>query len=184
MRLVHVRVGEHIGDPFEDWVLLGPRFDYPSAGLALVVSPVAYPAFSQHPLSKSPKFAAKGMGAGAQADHRYASVAGIIKVFVYLIRPSAKTQQHDNGVRIVQGLGIGQTLLVGGIYLPLVIQREKHGAFEAVALTENLRHHRQAFLTAIFLITSKEHQVLALAFVHYVILIGVQQRCDQQYGEK
>ena len=66
-----------------------------------MAAPVADPAFSEHALAKAADLAAEGVGAGAQADHRDASVAGIIKVFVHLIRPSAEPQQHDDGIRTV-----------------------------------------------------------------------------------
>ena len=163
MRLIHVRVSKYIGDTVEDWIIFRTRLDYPAAGLALVVTPVAYPAFAKHTLAKAAQLAAKGVGAGTQADYRDAPVAGSIKVFVHLIGPGAKTQQHDDGICRVQCLRVGEALLVVGINLPLVIQGKEDGALEPMTLTHNLGHHRQAFLTAILLIAGEKNDMLALA---------------------
>ena len=53
MCLIDIRVSKHIGDSVEDRILLRTRFDYPTAGLTLVMAPVAYPTFAKHTFAKT-----------------------------------------------------------------------------------------------------------------------------------
>ena len=75
----------------------------------------------------------------------------------------AEAQQHHDGVGGIERGGVGETAARVGVNETLGVHGEEHGAFEAVALAENLPEHRQALLAAILLIASDKHDVRALA---------------------
>jgi hypothetical protein len=57
--------------------------------------------------------------------------------------------------------GAGDALVIVGIDRAVGIEREEDGAFEAVALAENLGEHRQAFFAAVFFVAGEKHEMPA-----------------------
>ena len=133
-----------------------------------MVSPVAHPALAEHLFPEAVEVPVgaltelKGVRAGAEADDGDAPVIGIHKVLHVLVGPVAEPKGYDNEVSRVHGLGVGDTLLVVGIDLALVIHREENGAVESVVIGEDAPKHGQTFLGAIFFVTTDKNDVLAL----------------------
>ena len=168
MRFVGTGVAEDVADTAKDGVALGAGFDHAARGAASVGAPVAHPVFAEDCTAEVIKRfvtaravggETKGMGAGAEGDDGDATGDGGGEARHGGVGPLPKTKAEDNAVGGIEGLGVGDTLVVVGINCAVGIEREENRATEAVTLTENFREHRQALLGTILLVARKKHEV-------------------------
>ena len=168
MRFVGTGVAEDVADTAKDRVALGAGFDHSARGAAPVGTPVADPVFSEDCTAEIIKRfvtaravggETKGMGAGAEGDDGNATGDGGGEARHGGVWPLPKTKAEDDPVGGIEGLGVGDALVVVGINCAVGIEREEDRAAEAVTLTENFREHWQAFLGTILLVAREEHEV-------------------------
>jgi hypothetical protein len=89
----------------------------------------------------------------------------------------AETQQHNNGISGIECLRMTQTAASGRVDGAIGPEAEKHGAFKAVALTEDLAEHGHGLLAAVFLIAGEQNDVLSFGLTGGFIddMIGSEQ---------
>jgi hypothetical protein len=117
------------------------------------------------------------MRAGAQSDDGDATIDRSGKFFARGFIPMAETQQHDDGIGGIERFGMAQTATSRGINGAVGSKAEEHGAFETVALAEDLAEHGHGFLAAVFLIAGKQDDVFSFGLTDGFIddVIGSEQ---------
>lgn len=169
-----------VGDASEDGMFSVSGIDDAAGGFLVMIAVVVDPGFAEDLLTEAAgpflvapvvvcvraltvAFVGEGVSGSADTEDGFAGVDEVDDVDHLIVGEFAKAEEHNHHVGVIQEMETGDIGLADWIDEAGVrIDGEEDGAFEAVAIGEDLGEHRKGFLGAVFFVACDEDEVFAL----------------------